>query len=128
MGKRWASDLLEKISKFQTTILSYRMPKIGGKRKAAADKHEATKCGETFPEQRLPDVYSSLSNTSDLTYQPLQQDEVDDVDTDDGPMQPETLRQSSSANSEIVSDIFLLLWEYHLTYVRRGKIASGDVK
>ena len=84
MGKRWASDLLEKIWKFQTTVLSYRMPKIGGKRKAAADKREASKRGETFPEQRLPDVYS-LSNMSDLTYQPLQQDEVDDVDTDDGP-------------------------------------------
>jgi len=46
------------------------MPKIGGKRKAAADKREASKRGETFPEQRLPDVHS-LSNTSDLTYQPL---------------------------------------------------------
>jgi len=57
---------------------------MGGKRKAAADKREATKRGETFPEQQLPDVYS-LSNTSDLTYQPLQQDEVNDVDTDDGP-------------------------------------------
>jgi len=59
------------------------MPKIGCKREAAADKREASKRGETFSEQRLPDVYS-LSNMSDLTYQPLQQDEVDDVDTDDG--------------------------------------------
>ena len=101
------------------------MPKIGGKRKAAADKREAAKRGKMFPEQRLADVVSG-SNVSDLTYQPTDEDEVND-DTDGGPM-VESIEQSSSAKLEIVSDMSLRLWEYCLTYGCRGRIASGGVK
>jgi len=68
------------------------MPKIGGKRKAAADQREAAKRGEVLPEQRLDDTHLM----SDPTYEPSE-----DVDKKtEGPMRPE----GGQGSSAIVSD------------------------
>jgi len=84
--KRWTSDgqatSWRKIENFKPPFSLTECPKS----EARGKQRRTSTIPKLQTRRNLPRAaVTSLSNTSDLTYQPLQQDEVDNVDTDDGP-------------------------------------------